>query len=73
MGPDDILCCCVLEHECPLVLNEAHVSVAGGHYAGKEKMRKILHVGLWWPTLHADARDYCHSRHDEMKRHWYHK
>ena len=23
-------------------------------------VRKILQAGLWWPTMHADARDYCH-------------
>ena len=35
MGPDEILCRCVLEHENPLILAEAHSSAAGGHYAGK--------------------------------------
>ena len=60
-----------------MILNEAHVGVIGGHYAGKYIARKILQVGLWWPTLHVDAREYCHnydickrngksSRQDEM-------
>ena len=44
-----------------MILSEAHVGVAGGHYAGKVTMRNILHEGLWWPTMHVDARDYCRS------------
>ena len=52
---------CVLEHERPMILNEAHVGVVGGHYARKETVRKILQARLWWPTLHANARDYCRN------------
>jgi hypothetical protein len=22
-------------------------------------MHKVLHVGIWWPSLFADAKDYC--------------
>jgi len=36
MGPDEILRRCVMEAERPLILTEAHESIAGGHYAGKE-------------------------------------
>ena len=61
MGPNEILCYCVLEHERTMILNEAHVGVAGGHYAGKVIVHKILQVGFWWPTLHADAKEYCLS------------
>ena len=56
---------------------EAHAGVSGGHYAGKEKVRNILHARLWWPTIHMDTRKYysnCDkfqrmgepSQHDEM-------
>ena len=31
MGPNEILHQCVLEHEKPIVLNEAHDSVTGSH------------------------------------------
>lgn len=31
----------------------------GGHYAGKATTQKILHAGLWWPTLHKDSESYC--------------
>ena len=58
-------------------MDEAHAGVLGGHYAGKETMRKILQDGLWWPTIHMDTIKYCFdydkcqrtgkpSRRDEM-------
>ena len=34
MGRDKILRRYVLEHEQPMILNEAHVGVIGGHYLG---------------------------------------
>ena len=61
MGLDEILRICVLEHEKPLILVEAHSGAEGGHYAEKDTTQKILTVGLWWPTIHKDAREYCHS------------
>ena len=61
MGPDEILCRCLLEHEKPLILAEAHSGAARGHYAGKSTAQKILTARLWWPTIHKDAREYCHS------------
>ena len=61
MGPDEILRRCVLEHEKLLILAEAHSGAAGGHYTGKATAQKILTAGLWWPTIHKDAREYCHS------------
>ena len=61
MGPDEIFPRCVLEYENPLILAEAHSRAAGGHHAGKATTQKILTAGLWWPTIHKDAREYCHS------------
>jgi transposase InsO family protein len=58
MGPDDILRRCDMEAEIPLILAEEHEGIAQGHYAGKETTQKILRVGLWWPTLHKDAKEY---------------
>jgi hypothetical protein len=77
MGPDEILRRCVMEVEIPLILAESHEGITGGHYAGKETMQKVLRAGLWWPTLHRDAKEYyracdvCQrvgkpSRRDEM-------
>jgi hypothetical protein len=77
MGPDVISRRCVMEVEMPLILEEAHESITGGHYVGKETTPKVLRDGLWWPTLHKDAKEYyraydvCQivgkpSRRDEM-------
>jgi hypothetical protein len=35
MGPDEILQRCVMEEERPLILEESHEGIAGGHYASK--------------------------------------
>ena len=61
LGPDEILRRYVLEHERSLILAEAHKGVAGGHYAGSATTKKILRTGLWWPTLHKDAKEYSQS------------
>ena len=61
LGPDDILCHYVLEHEKPLILVEAHASVAGGLYAGKVKSCNILQEILWWPSIHSYAMEYSPS------------
>jgi hypothetical protein len=77
MGPDEILRRCVMEEERPLILVKAHEGIVGGNYAGKETTQKVLRTGLWWPTLHRDAKEYyracdvCQrvgkpSRRDEM-------
>jgi hypothetical protein len=58
MGPDEILRRCVMEAERLLILAEAHEGIAGGHYVGKPTTQKILRAGLWWHTLHRDAKDY---------------
>jgi hypothetical protein len=77
MGPDEILRRCVMESKIPLILVEAHEGITGGNYAGKKQVQKVLRAGLWWPTLHKDAKEYyraydvCYrignpSRRDEM-------
>jgi hypothetical protein len=66
-----------LEHERLVILEEAHDGIVGGHYVGKATAQKILFTGLWWPTLHKDAKEYFQScdvcqrvgkpsRHDEI-------
>jgi hypothetical protein len=44
-----------------LILAEAHECIAGGHYVGKATTQKVLRAGLWWPTLHGDAKDYSRA------------
>jgi hypothetical protein len=58
MGPDEILRRCVMDSKRPLILVEAHEGITGGHYGGKETAQKVLRAGLWWNTLHRDAKDY---------------
>jgi hypothetical protein len=58
MGPDEILRRCFMEVERPLNLAETHEGIAGGHYAGKETMQKVLRASLWWPTLQKYAKEY---------------
>jgi hypothetical protein len=59
MGVDNIFRRCVLEHERPRILAEAHEGIAGGHYACKYTAQKVLYAGLWWKTVHRDSKDYC--------------
>jgi hypothetical protein len=42
-----------------MILLEAHKGVVGGNYIRKVTYQNILRVGLWWPTLHKDAKDFC--------------
>jgi hypothetical protein len=59
MGTDKILRICVLEHKRPRILAEAHEGIVEGHYARKYTTQKVLHIELWWLTVHKDAKDYC--------------
>jgi hypothetical protein len=61
MGANGILRRCVLEHERPIILEEVHDGIVGGHYAGRATTQKILCTGIWWLTLHKDAKEYCQS------------
>jgi hypothetical protein len=59
MGADSILRRYTLDHEIPRVLLEAHKGIEGFHYAGKAITQKVLRVGLWWPMIHKDLKEYC--------------
>jgi hypothetical protein len=59
LGVDGILRRCILEHERPMILVEVHDGIVGGHYERNERTHKILHAGLWWPTLHKGFKEYC--------------
>ena len=58
MGPDQILRRCILKEEILKVLKEAHEGLVGGHMGLDTTVRKILLAGLWWPTVHNDAREW---------------
>ena len=59
MGVDNILRRCVLEHERPRMLAEAHEGIDGGHYVGKATAQKVLRTGLWWFIVNKYSKDYC--------------
>ena len=61
LGSDEILRIYVFEHERRRILQEAHPRITGGHYAGKATAQKVLIAGLWWPTVHKDAKEFCRS------------
>jgi hypothetical protein len=44
-----------------MILAEVNDGIAGGRYAGKTTMQKILNGGIWCPTLHKDAKEYFQS------------
>jgi hypothetical protein len=46
MGPDEILRRCVMEAERQLILEEAHEDIAGGYYARKSTVKKVLRAHL---------------------------
>jgi hypothetical protein len=50
-----------MKHESPIIIEKAHEGVIGGHYAWKATAQKILCVGLWWPKLQKDAKEYCQN------------
>ncbi|KAL3691076.1 hypothetical protein R1sor_004727 [Riccia sorocarpa] len=56
-GIDQVLRRCVNEEDVSWILEEAHEDPSGGHGAGEANAQKILHTGLWWPTIFKD----CHS------------
>jgi hypothetical protein len=58
MGADNILQRYILAHERPRILAESHEGIAGGNCAGKAIAQKVLHAGLWWPTIHRDSKEY---------------
>jgi len=58
MGLDKNLHKCVLDHVRDNILWEFHARVLGGHVGGNATSRKVLQVGLWWPTLFKDAKHY---------------
>ena len=51
----------MLPHERSLILEEAHAGITSGHYSGKPTAQNILTVGLWWPTLHKEVKEFCRS------------
>jgi hypothetical protein len=58
LGEDNISMRCVMEHERPIILAEAHEGIARGNYTGKATARKVWCARLWWPIVHKDSKEY---------------
>ena len=52
-----------------MIFAEAQEGITGEHYVGKSTVQKVLRAGLWWPTLHRDAKDYYKAC-DVFQRAW---
>ena len=61
LGSDEILHRYVLEHERRRILEETHAGIVRGHYTGKYIAHKVLTIGLWWPTIHKDEKEFFKS------------
>ena len=56
LGLDDILRRCALKDEIQDIIQEAHSGAAGGHFSVETTIKKILQVGLWWPSINKDCK-----------------
>lgn len=72
-----ILIRCILKHERGDIMKDVHKGIVGGHYTEKAIVHKIMHIGLWRPTIFRDMKECCKacdvfqrvgklSRRDEM-------
>lgn len=61
MGPNEVLQRCVMEEEISGVLRESHEGQARQHMGSNARAWKVLLVGLWLPTLYADAQEWVLS------------
>jgi hypothetical protein len=44
-----------------MVLAEAHERIDRGHCARNPTSQKVLHARLWWPIVHKDVKEHCHT------------
>ncbi len=45
----------------PIILQELHNGVGGGHLSLNIIVKKILNVGYWWPTMNRGIHEFCRS------------
>ena len=55
---DGIVRRCIPEEEMISVLHHCHSSPYGGHHGSEKTAAKVLQSGLYWPTLHKDAKSF---------------
>ncbi len=60
-GQDQILRCFLEDPKIPIMLQEMHEGINGGHFSSKIIVCKILDVKYSWPTIHKDVLQYCQA------------
>ena len=56
LGIDGILRRCIPKYEKDDIIRKAHEGTIGVYYVGKVITNKIMHAGLWWPTIFRDTK-----------------
>ena len=51
LDQDNILRLCIETMEKPHYLQQAHVAIGGIHMAGSQTLKRVLWLGVWWPTM----------------------
>lgn len=59
LGQDQVLRCCFEDLEIPMVLQEVHEQVSGGHLSSETTICKILDAKYWSPMMQKDVMKYC--------------
>ncbi|XP_042005759.1 uncharacterized mitochondrial protein AtMg00750-like [Salvia splendens] len=59
MGADQVMRRCIPEWEQEDVMIHCHTLACGGHFGPKKTKRKILDSGIYWPSIHRDAYEFC--------------
>jgi hypothetical protein len=44
-----------------MMLTEVYKGIEEEHYEIKSTKQNILYAGIWWPTLHKYAKEYCQA------------
>ena len=60
-GHDGISRKCAYPHEVSNLVADAHDGAGAGHYPGYIVAQRILHSGMWWPTLFKDCITYANA------------
>ena len=58
---DNQLRTCAKKVEYISILKQAHAGLAKGHFSVKTIAKAILMLGIWWPTLIGDAKEFFKS------------
>ena len=60
-GNDQILRLCIDKKDAETYLNKAHVAVGNIHFAPEQTLRRVEHMGVFWPTMRQDVYSYVRA------------